>query len=56
MLNAHPGKVLFKLPGALPWQLQFDSSNPAIAPHELETDTYEVMDRAAVLLTAEIAL
>jgi isoamylase len=54
MLNAHPGKILFKLPGALAWQLQFDTADPAIAPRALETDTYEVMDRAAVLLTAEI--
>ncbi|HEX3756984.1 MAG TPA: glycogen debranching protein GlgX [Rhizomicrobium sp.] len=55
MLNGSPERITFKLPGDFDWHLQYDSNDPAISPHRLEAKTYEIADRAAVLLTAEIA-
>jgi glycogen operon protein len=54
MMNASPERINFKLPGEFPWQLMFDSSDPAIQPHALQAQTYEVADRTAALLVAEI--
>jgi glycogen operon protein len=54
MMNASGEKINFKLPGEFPWQLMFDTSDPAIQPRALEAHTYDVLDRAAALLVAEI--
>ena len=53
MMNASGEKITFKLPGEFPWQLLFDTTDPAILPRALEAQTYEVQDRTAVLLAAE---
>jgi glycogen operon protein len=55
LLNATHERIVFKLPGDFAWQIQFDSGDPAITPRPLDAASYEIADRAAVLLTAEIA-
>jgi isoamylase len=54
MMNGSNDKATFKLPGALPWQLQYDTSDPATEPRILEGESYDIADRTAVLITAEI--
>ena len=53
MMNASGEKINFKLPGEFAWRVMFDTSDPAIQPHRLEAQTYDVQDRAAALLVAE---
>jgi isoamylase len=55
MMNASGEKITYKLPGEFPWRLMFDTSDLAIQPHLLQAQTYDVQDRAAALLVAEIA-
>jgi len=55
MMNASWETVSFKLPGDFAWMLMYDTADPAIGPQPLQTKTYVVKDRAAVLLVAELA-
>jgi isoamylase len=54
LLNADSRPVSFQLPGDLPWRLALDSANPQATPSPV-AGSYEVADRAAVLLVADIA-
>jgi len=54
MMNAGGEKIAFRLPGEFAWQLMFDTSDPAITPRRLGAQTYDMQDRAAALLVAEI--
>ncbi len=54
MMNADANKISFQMPGSFEWQLLYDSRDPAIAPHRLEEETYEMEGRTVVLLSAEV--
>jgi isoamylase len=54
MMNASSGNIAFALPGAFPWQIQFDTSDSGFESRPAEAGTYEMADRSAVLMTCEI--
>jgi len=53
LLNADARSVAFKLPGPFAWRLILDSANPEAAPGPV-LESYEVADRGAVLLAADV--
>jgi glycogen operon protein len=54
MMNADAADIEFKLPGQLPWDLLYDTADPARPAAKLETDHYKMEGRTVVLLAAEI--
>jgi hypothetical protein len=54
MMNADANTVRFEMPGAFEWHILYDSRDPAIGPHRLEEDSYEMEGRTVVLLAAEV--
>jgi hypothetical protein len=54
MMSAAQERILFQVPGDLPWSLVFDTAHPDAKPGLSVENNYPVEDRAAVLLVAEI--
>jgi glycogen operon protein len=54
MMNADANTIRFEMPGAFEWHVLYDSRDPAIGPHRLEEDGYEMEGRTVVLLAAEV--
>lgn len=55
MLNADSETLAFNLPGALPWRLLVDSSDPEAKERDLAGSTYTVQGRGAVIIAAKIS-
>jgi isoamylase len=55
LMNGGADQILFQLPGDLPWKILFDTAAPDVATGALHDKTYQVADRGAVLLVAEIS-
>jgi len=54
MMNADSNSIEFKVPGALEWQLLYDSRDPEIRPRALGEGPYQMEGRTVVLLCAEV--
>src|SRR6185437_4294908 len=50
MMNASSAPMESQLPGEFPWELLLDTGNPDLAERPLSSQTYEIKDRAAILL------
>jgi glycogen operon protein len=51
LVNSSTGAIPFKLPGAFQWWVLVDSAAPTDEVHPLATETYQVQDRAAVIMS-----
>jgi isoamylase len=55
LMNGGSEPVAFRMPGALPWQLLFDTADPTVRTRTLQESSYHLADRSAALFVAEIA-
>jgi isoamylase len=54
LLNAGGEPITFQIPEGMAWEVLFDTTDAGIQPYKLDATTYDVADRAAVLLATTI--
>jgi isoamylase len=54
LMNGGGEPVTFQIPPGMKWEVLYDTADASIQPYKLDANTYDVADRAAVLLVARM--